>query len=226
MAAPLPTPSGVIHFRCLHDLASLPLYGAAFDVAYTGTAPTTADLEAFAEACNTYYESHLIGLLPEAWSLAEVICTDAAHPTTVEGIYSTPISGTRSGVSALDSKSACVIYFPDKRYRGSRPKGFWPWGVDGDLGSGKTWGADFIAAVNTAFAAFMNELVTTTSGGTSLDRQVSISYIGPPYSIITNPTTGRGRNVGTQKDPPEVITVLSVGLSATVGTQRRRLRAG
>lgn len=225
MPAPLPTPTGVIRFTCKHSLATTQLYGVQFDVGYTGGPPVTSTLSALASLVRASYNSSLAALLPSAWSLQEVTAQDLANPSTVEGIDTTVINGARSGTSALDSKSAVLIYFPDRRYRGSRPKGFWPWGVDSDLGSGKTWATAFKTEVDGDWSAFIGGVEGHSAGGTTLTSHVCVSYISGPYRVVTSPTTGRGRNVGTVRDPPLVMAVLSTALSTKVGTQRRRLNA-
>lgn len=223
MATPLPTPSGVVHIRFLHNLAGPTLYGTAVDWAYTGGPPTTGTLSSIASLARTAYNGNLDALLPEAWSLHETRVTDLANPDTVEGIDTTVVTGGRAGTSALDSKCAVLIYFPDRRYRGSRPKGFFPWGVDGDLGSGKTWSGAFQTEVNGDWANFRTALDGQAVAGTTLTNHVSVSYITEPYHVVTSPTTGRARNVGTPRNPPLVMPILTTSLSAKVGTQRRRL---
>jgi hypothetical protein len=225
MAAPLPTPTGVARFRLMHLIYGATLYGCKFDVAYSAGPPSTADLSTLADAVFAAYDANLKSLLGTAVELVEVIAEDRANPSTPDGISTaSPIVGTRSGTVTSAGIAAAVIFTPDRKYRGSKPKMFAPWGVDGDVTSEHQWSSGFQSAVVAAWGAFMGAVTGQIAGSSTLGEQVCISYTEPPYTVVISPTTGRGRNVGTVRTPPLVKGITAIQLSPRLGSQRRRLQ--
>lgn len=226
MAAPLPTPSGVIRFRLMHTFVGAPTpLGTKFDQAYTGGAPSVGDLTTLAGKIRAAYATDLAGLLHSDWSLTEVEAIDLANPTNPTGSDTTAVVGTRAGNPFDIGVAACLFFDVDRRYRGSKPKMFAPWGVTADGANAWSWSSAFITIVETQWGLFQVAIDGQGAGATTLGGQVGISYIGPPYHVVTSPTTGRGRNVGTPRNPPLVLGVTSEKLSPTYGSQRKRLRA-
>lgn len=224
MAARLPTPSGVIGVRLAHSLGVADLYGAGFQFGYSGGPPSSADLAAIAEDISEAYSSHLASLLSEDYSLSEVGVRDLANPSTVEGVYSDIVNGTRTGNTNDAGVALCLSYLPDRAYRGSRPKTFWPWGVNADQSTSQQWSTTIRTAALTAWAAFTSNLGSVSHGSTDLTVQQAVSYIKPPYTLVPNPTNpGRGRSVGTVRDPPLVMSIISTVANPKIASQRKRL---
>ena len=223
MAAPLPTPSGVVRTRFVHSLTDASDYGFAFDQSYTGGTPAVTDLNTLATSMREAYAAHLAPLLSSAFSLVRTNVVDLQHPTTVNGEDLTVVDGTRSGNSQAASLCTTIVYTPDRRYRGSRPKSFTPFGVEGDLATNQHWGSAWLTTVETAWAAFQTAVTGLTFGPCDTGAQASVSYIGPPYAFVPGTTPGRGRIEGTPRDPPIVLSITAVTVSTKIGSQRRRL---
>lgn len=223
MAEPLPTPSGVVRTRFVHDLTDPTDYGFGFDMAYTGGEPSTADLNTLATTMRTEYGDHLAALLSSDFSLTRTNVVDLQHPSTVNGEDLTNVAGTRSGEGQVSSLCTTIVYTPNRRYRGSRPKSFTPFGVFGDLANTQHWGAGWITAVEDAWTGFITALTGQTFGPCTLGAQCSVSYITGPYAFVPGTTPGRGRIEGTPRNPPLVLEITAIAVSTKVGSQRRRL---
>jgi len=223
MATPFPTPTGVVHIRLLHNLATSTNYGSGFDMSYSNGPPGADDMSILAAAVGVAYGAHLSPLLWAEFSLAEVQISDLAHPETVSGLSTVVHAGTRSGVPLPLSVTACLSKSINRRYRGSRPRMELPWGVLGDEASNESWDPAFISAANAAWVAFIAALVGTNFGPCTVGAEVSVSYIGQPYTVVSTSTSGRPQIRGTKKNPPEVFSVTASQLNARFGSQRRRL---
>jgi hypothetical protein len=225
MSAPLPTPSGVVRTHIYHTLNLSTPFAFHFDAAYGAGPPGTDDLNIAAASVRTAYVAHLLSMLSGDATLDNVTVTDLAHPATPEGIVTGTTPGTRTGTPPLPANCCAVLSFGiARRYRGSRPKLFAPWGLQVDTNTYNAWGTSFQTEVVTKWTAFLAALSGVSFGDASWGGQVGVSYIGEPYSVVVSPTTGRARNVGTARNPPGVYPVTSTVLSPTIGSQRRRLR--
>lgn len=223
MAAPLPTPTGVVKATMKVSIASGTPYGSSFMLAYTGASPTTAQLTTFAGTVAAEWNTNLAALTRTADALTEVDAIDLKNPGTIKGIALVSHAGTRGGTASTASICVALAFSPDHRYRGSRPKAFLPMGVDGDLATPQHWAASFITTVETAWAAFISGIQSTDTSGIGLGDQCSVSYIGPPYTIVPNSGNTRAHAVGTPKNPPDVYSTLAVVGAVKVGSQRKRL---
>jgi hypothetical protein len=225
MAPLLPTPSGVLRIRYVFNEGAHTAFGSKHDQAYTGTAPTTSDMAELIPLLAGFYETHLVGLQSSDVGLNTIEIRDQANPSTVPATEAVTVDGTRAPGQDDVGRAACLIYRPDRSYRGSRPKSFWPWGIQADTTGSSQWASAFQSEVNTAWAAYQSAIAGTPFGGSTLRQQVGISYFERPYTPVTNPTTGRVRNVPTTRTPPLVTNILTAELTPVFGSQRRRLRS-
>jgi hypothetical protein len=188
---------------------------------YTGAAPTTADLTTLAGDISGTLAVELSPLLSSSYNFDSVSCVDLANPGTAEGINSTVVAGSRTGTPNPLSLCALINFHIGRRYRGSRPKIWLPFGTDTDIASTTSWGTTFVNAVNTDWGNFITNLGGTVFGGATLGSQVAVSYFGPP--TIVNTGRGRNRYSSTPRTTPLVEPVLSHSCRSVFGSQRRRL---
>ena len=223
MAVPLPTPVGAVKVTFKAELAGAGTYGWSLIIGYSGTSPTTADLGAIAAAGVTAWGASIAPLSPTVFQLREVVAVDLKNPSTVEGTASATTNGTRAGAAMTDGVCGVVVYTPDRRYRGARPKAFLPVGVQGDLANGQQWSATFLTALKTAVQTVISDLVASSPAGVTLTHSVCVFRTGPPYTVVSNSGKTRSHSVGTQLNPPLVVDTLSIDANPKVGSQRRRL---
>jgi hypothetical protein len=216
------TPEGVIkarfHFEPGADTAVRP----QTQFSYTGGPPTTADLSAAALTIRNAFAAHLASLVPSGDQMFDVECYDLANQATPFGTDITPVVGTRSGTLTPNNVTLLLNKQVNRRYRGSKPKNFWPWGVSADMATSTQWSGAFVAAVDVAWAAFIAAIDGAVAGAITLGPEVAVSYYAGKE---TNPNpASRYRFRPTQCAVPLVQDVVSNQASLVFGSQRRRLR--
>lgn len=190
---------------------------------YSGGAPDTADAATIAGSLFTAAGSAYAGLLDEESALTSVKITDLSSSTGGEAVHNGNVAGTRSG--AILAGATCVLmnYTIGRRYRGGKPRNYFPFGVGPDLGSRQAWSPSFTTAVDSAWSTWIAAAIGATGGSTTITDHVNVSYY-EGSRVVTSPTSGRARNVPIVRTAPLVNTVVSATASATPASQRRRNR--
>jgi hypothetical protein len=123
---------------------------------------------------------------------------------------------------ALSASTALLInYHISRRYRGGKPRSYLPWLVETDLQDRRNWSAAAVATAVTALQAFFSTAIGSVGGSTTLSQHVNVSYFSG-FDVVTNPITGRARNVPKRRSSPQVDTISSITGSQRPGSQRRR----
>jgi len=189
---------------------------------YTGGAPTSADCAALASALAGQYSAHCAALMSADSGLNTTTVIDLSSLSGGNAIVNTPVAGTR-GAAVLPGATASLInYTIARRYRGGKPRSYFPWGVQGDLATGTQWSAGYITAVNAAYAAFLAGCIGLTSGTTVLAHQCSVSYYAG-YTLGPAAPGGFRKKIPTLRGGGPVVDVISAGtLNSKPGSQRRR----
>lgn len=222
---PLPaTPVGVVQARMRFAMDDDTNLETQFKLGYTGGPPSSGDLSTIAGLVNTAWDGNLKSFMSSNGLLDGTFCKDLANPSTVEGFSFSGEAGTRSGQIPTVGTAAVVFFRPDRAYRGSRPKMFTPFGVEGDTTAGNAWSSAFATGLQVAMGAFLAALDGESAGSTDLTVPKSVSYYHG-FTVVTSGTTGRARNVPTLRTTPLVVGVLGLEVQQRLGSQRRRLKA-
>ncbi len=194
-----------------------------FYLQYTGAAPSAAELNTFCIAVKDQVVTNFNFAINAAYTLGRVHAIDLSSPSGAEGNWSGGVPGTGT-LTPLGADMAVVIsYEISRRYRGGHPRGYWPFGQSGDLEDPQRWSTDLTTAVQTNVLLFFPALAAAVWSGGGTLQQVNVSYfLG--FTVVTNPTTHRARNVPTVRATPVVDAVTSYVTRTHVGTQRRRLQ--
>lgn len=192
-----------------------------FFFAFTGGVPTPGDMASFAGLASSAAAGVLPAVMHPDTSLTEVRATDLTTAIGNTGVATTITAGTEAG-SALGA-DVCVLYNEviGRRYRGGKPRGYWPLGTAADLLTRQTWEAASITAFEGAINDIKGGLDGFTSGAITLGGPVNVSYYGPPNRIITG-STGRVRTVSTVRAAPLVDAITGASVNSHLGSQRRR----
>ena len=134
------------------------------------------------------------------------------HSASQPGTLSSPISG---------ASSVLANYLLARRYRGGRPRSYWPFGDSSVVGNRQTWEATFIEGVTTHLNAAFAATIGSTSGGTTINQHANVSYYNGSRVVIS-PTTGRARNVPILRSSPVVDTIVGFQVSTRIANQRKR----
>jgi len=191
---------------------------------YTGGSFTSGSAANMAAAIIAALPSGFNAFFSPAVSFVGIRVTDLSSDTGGDGTATADIVGTRTGGELPSSTCAVANYTINRRYRGGKPKGFFPFGSDGDLQGPSTWSnaaaVVWLAAVQDIFAAIQG----VASGGSTLSSHCSVSYY-QDFKVVISASTGRARNVPTKLATPNVYDVISTNISIKLGTQRRRIAA-
>jgi hypothetical protein len=214
--------ANVLRIRYLFAISEDLNVEAASHFYWSGTAPSPSVLLEFAEAIYTEAAGLFAPLMSGYVQLTGVRVTDLTSTTAADATYSHTTVGTRSGYALPASTCALVNRQISRRYRGGKPRVYFPFGVAEDLNDSQTWAGAFKTQVDDAHAAIDGFISTQSSGGCLIGAHCTVSYYGPPYTIHTG-TTGRVRMVPSAKIPPVVDVIVSAGMSLRPGSQRKRL---
>lgn len=196
-----------------------------FFIRYAGSAPSNADLDTFCGAVGTSWDAHLKSLTTANIALQNTFAIDLTSSTAAAGSAAGPVNGTRGGDPVSIGTAVVVSYEIARRYRGGHPRGYFPEGASLDLGTLQTWSDAFVAEAQGKHDSFYADITDAGWGGAGTLDAVNISYFAG-FTVVTNPTTGRARNVPTLRGAPVVDAVTARLVRNKVGTQRRRLQYG
>lgn len=198
-------------------------WGTRFYLRYTGSAPTGANCTTLADDIETAFSTHLASLLCPVLSLTEVDVLDIATDTGLSGQFIGNVPGTRTGTAPPIQVAMGIEFDISRRYRGGKPRAFWPFGIDTDFQDQAHWTSSFVAAVNTGIAAFFAQIEALSIGAMGTLQHVNLSY----YKGFTNVTNSSGR---TRAAPKYRDTALHDDISGyaakvEVSSQKRRRTA-
>jgi hypothetical protein len=219
----LPDVPGVIRCQLDWQIGSDAAALSRFFVTYTGTVPSVAAMEAFASNLAGECDDVLPPLMHSDTSFLGCTLTDLSSPTGATHTQIEDAPGTRSG-DQLGADVCALGNIPiGRRYRGGKPRLYWPLGTSTDLQTRQTWTTDAIAAFQSGFNAVVGQLDGVSADGTSCGIYCNVSYYGPPNRIITG-STGRVRTVSTVRTDPIVDVSPGPGISCNshLASQRRR----
>lgn len=220
--APLPVVPGVLKIELLWDVGADLTAATILHWAYTGTPPTDATAAAIATDVFGFAATDLLPLLSAENELRNCQVTDLSTVSGGQGDVSTGGgTGTRSGAPLGASSAALFSYKILRRYRGGKPRSYFPFGVGNDLTTGLKWTGTFISAAEAAIASLYASISTIVESSCTLTHQVSVSYYSG-FTVAINPVTGRARNISTKRVTPLVDQVVQVTCQPSLGSQRRR----
>lgn len=219
---PLPYVAGVLkvshHFTIGVDTNAM----VRLHHGYSGPAPSDATCLGMSLALYTYAAEDLVALFPATTQYTKCEVLDLSGPTAGYGETVSATAGTLSG-EAIGAGSAFLVSNPiARRYRGGKPRSYWPFGSGGVLLNANTWETGFASSVLSALDTFRSHTETVAGDGTSIINWCSVSYYAG-FTSVLNPITGRTKDVPkvrTGSIPVDVI--LEFVPSVKVASQRRR----
>lgn len=187
---------------------------------YTGGAPTAPDCVSFASSIFTAMAAQS-SEWGEDVSLTNVIVTDLSIVSGNQGEQSSSAPGGKITDNQAASISLLANYHITRRYRGGKPRSYWPWLVGSDMLNRRSWSPAAVTAAEGALSTFFSTVIGTLHGSTTITEHVNVSYFSG-FDVVTNPITGRARNVPKRRVTPEVDAITGFTMSLKPGSQRRR----
>ena len=192
-----------------------------FFIQYSGTAPTSAQLNTFAASIGTAWGTDIKPGCSTGLLLESILCEDLSSPTSAVGNAAIGVNGTRAGAQLPAGVAFVVSYEIARRYRGGHPRGYWPIGTQSDIYTPQQWTAGLVSAMNTDFPAFFTAVQGAGWAAAGTLAQVNVSYYSG-FTVYTNPITGRARNRPNLRVTPVQDVVTGYIARANIGSQRRR----
>lgn len=218
---PLPSPGKVIRCGFEWTAGSGLTLGTRFFVSYSSGTPTQANINQLSAEIGTLYGTDLKQLCPSNYELIASTALDLSSSSGFFGTTAQTINGTRTGTALPLGTPTTVDYLIARRYRGGKPRGYFPFGVTSDLADEAHWNGTFTGAVNTAYGTFMAALLAYTGDSITKVNHVNVSW----YEGFTNYTGsgGRAKVRANLRGTPVVDVVTTHDARPTLGSQRRRL---
>ncbi len=201
----LPDAAAIVRVRVVGTVNSSP-FNNLFHLQYSGAAPTVAQLNALCAAVLTAWQTNFKSLCPSTVVLSGADAQDLTNAGAATGAATDTTAGTRSGTAMPNSVAACITWKINNRYRGGHPRTYLPAGVIADVVGGNRWTDAFVAAADTAAAAFLTAMNAITEGGATY-KMVCLSYVRNKIKLT----------------PPVPYTLQSSLVDHRPDTQRRRL---
>jgi hypothetical protein len=221
----LPDYPNVLKVRTLFEVGTDATVATTWHFAYTGTAPSNATCTTIAADILAGAVTHLLPAMSGSVNLLGVQVQDLTSATAGFGESLGTHSGTRSG-SPLPGSTCVLINQPiDRRYRGGKPRTYWPFGSGADLTDPQAWASAAISDFIDAIQLYLDVILALVVSGTTISDWVSISYYSG-FTAVLNPITGRTRDVPKVRSAaiaPDVINTFTV--NPKPGSQRRRIAA-
>lgn len=187
---------------------------------YTGGPPVTADLNTIAAGISAAYGTHLAPLVPNDINLTQVDVEDIATYGGASGQWTGNIDGSRAGNGGPIQACANVQYLIGRRYRGGKPKGYYPFGSENDFASPFAWLAGFVSTVNAAMAAFAAECEALSTASCALGSHINLSYKHLFDNVINS--SGREKAIPRYKSVATHDVITGYRMHPVMGSQRRR----
>lgn len=193
-----------------------------FFIRYSGSVPSVGDLQVLVDNVVAAWAANMISAVAAASGLSRVDGVDLNSSTGAQATLADVVAGTRAGGELPADVALVASYEINRRYRGGHPRGYWPFGTESDLLDQAHWDPTPLAAFQTAVDGFFTDVVAGGWGGAGTLTHVNVSYYNG-FHVVTNPVTGRARNVPLVRSSPTIDLVTATIARARLGTQRRRL---
>lgn len=151
--------------------------------------------------------------------------TDLSSDSTGDALHSGSLTGTLEGGDLPASTAALLNFSIGRRYRGGKPRNYFPFGDDTKLADPRTWSGGFVTQVDGDWSAFIGAVIGTVSGSTTITAHVNVSYYLSSVGSIVDGGT-RGKTTPIRRATPLVDDIIGFSMAPRLGSQRRRLGRG
>lgn len=218
---PLPSAPNVIKLSHVFNLGEAANARSHLFVGYSSAPPDATDLNSLCLAAGVSWASEFAGYLITGYDFLGVEAVDLSSPSGAFGSHPVVVAGSRAGAVPGGQAQTLIEMKVARRYRGGKPKSFWPMGSGDDVTGPNTWNPAFIVNLNVSLATYLAVIFPVTFGALVTTGLVNVSYYGPPHHVITN-SSGRVRNSSTLRSAPVVEPIVSTLFVPKLASQRRR----
>lgn len=209
-----------VRVECVWNKGAVGEASTRFYLSYSGSAPSGANCTTLAGDIATAWGTDIAPGCHTGIVLNEVDVLDIATNTGKSGQAIVSTAGEASGTSLPYQCCMNVEYGVARRYRGGKPRGYWPFGTEAQLATQVAWMSSFLTTVATDVGNFFTAIEALSVGSMGTLAHVNLSY----YQGFTNHTntSGRERAVPTYRATALHDVVTGYFPKAIIGSQRRR----
>jgi hypothetical protein len=222
MPSPPPAPN-VLRVQSVFDLGGDLEGGVRQYWLYSGGPPSPSNAGTIATNFSSIFGTYLAGLMSHNFSLIQVNVEDLSSSTGAVGDWTGSVPGVNEGNEV--TVDTCVLQNSQikRRYRGGRPRTYWPFGIEGNLNAdGVTWEASFLTSVEDNYTSYVNQVISDAGSGCSIEYSVNVSFYDG-FTAAENPVTGRWRNIPKYRTGSAVIDQISgFTFRPEISQQKRR----
>ena len=220
---PVPPLPDVPVVRCALDYSSTSSkFGSRFFLSYTGGGLSGADCSALAQTISDEWGTHIAPQVQDAFNLDQVDVLDIATRSGLSGQSATGSVGTRTAGGPLPVQCSTNVEFGiARRYRGGKPRMYFPPGGASDLYDPSLYASAFVTAMNTAVSAFFAAVLAGAPGAGTPWKHVSLSLYQGTEGVIYD-SGHEGRTDPTYKSTATHDDITGYFTKQVVGSQRRR----
>lgn len=192
--------------------------------AFTGPSPSNADCAAIAQSINGFAAAHLAPLLSTGNNLIGTEVADLSSLTAGFGEYDLATDGAISGAQVPAGTCALMSMKIARKYRGGKPRCYWPFGGAASLVNATGWTSAFVTLMEGNMAAYLAAVKSLYASGQTITNLVNVSYYSG-FTVFPNPIVPgrRSRNIPTPRTvaiAPDIVT--SFVFQQQCASQRRR----
>jgi len=192
---------------------------------FQGTGSTTnSALNTWATAVSTAWGANMKSQILTNCSLTSVVVSDLSSSTAPIGAWTGSIAGTSAGTNGSPDVALIIKNLIPSKYRGGHSRTYIPGYPlsNTTVSDSNIWTAATAATTVTDWTAF----ITAITGGNGPTGYSGLAQAVPHYykgfTVVTNPLTGRARNVPKLQTVPTFDLVSSRVANIILGSQRRR----
>jgi len=226
MASPPPPASPCARVRLIYQDSGGNQSGNRFYVSYAAGPPSGANCSALATSIAGLWNTDIAPIVNDDVSLIEVDVLDIATTLGASGTVSVSHAGTRAGTPLPIQCATNVEIDIAQRYRGGKPRLYWPPPVTGDQIDPSRFNSTFIALANTQTAAFFTAVNALAPTGFGTIAHVVLSFY-EGKNTTTPPWRGPGYKYPPKYRSPSALLYAVEGYAckAVIGSQKRRRTA-
>jgi hypothetical protein len=220
----LPPVANVVKLQFQHTINNVPVFVHWF-LKYSGGAPVPTDMVTYLNSAASAWSADAAPVSHPQVTLTGIVGTDLTTPSSAQAQITTTRGGTRTGGPLTANDCVLLNMKIARRYRGGKPRQYWPWGTDADVADAQHWSAGATAAFGTAWQNFQTALLAAALGPATVQQTVNVSYyqgvITPPLTLPSGRVKNRSK-LGPSPPYPITDSVTAVSINSRIATQRRR----
>jgi hypothetical protein len=218
---PVPPPSTpCVRVRLDYVNSDDSLASSRFFLSYAGAAPSAATLDTLASDVSAAWGTHIAPNVGSVWTLAGVDIVDITTESGAFGTWGGSIAGGAGGTQLPSQVAVNVEFNLQVRYRGGKPRIFFPAPETSDQQDSANWSNTFVTGMGSAVTAFFAEIEALSLGSIGALAHVDISYY-QGFKNVTN-SSGRTRAVPQYRDTALVRGISGYAVKKLMSSQKRR----